>query len=454
MKRTFTLLVALSLMTMSIVAQKPLHNSRIETVGSLLKNKKESAVQSKKFNHLSENMIVKKHQAKLKSAQTIKQRLDSIESRSWDESAGQLVIDYKEKLTYDTKGNLTQLIDYEKDETSGLLLLSYKEIFSYDANGNFTQILDYLWDKTTSQWVPSWKDVYSYDNNGNMTQSFEYSWDETTSQWVIGSKGDYSFDASGNQTQSLNYYWDETTSQWVPSWKYVSSYDTEGNMTQDINSYWDETTSHWVPSGKYVYSYDTEGNMTQDISSNWDETTSQWVPGWKDVASYDTEGNMTQDISSNWDETTSQWVPDSKDVYTYDNTYSVNDLIPPSYFLGSFSHMVTGSIGYQWNNITSDWALDNNLSLYFSEQNITSTNKLNKEISRVYPNPFSESVSFSIPGSNSGITFELFDIQGRKQLTKVIGSNENVNMKGVRSGMYLYKLNIDGKIQSGKLVKE
>jgi len=144
-----------------------------------------------------------------------------------------------------------------------------------------------------------------------------------------------------------------------------------------------------------------------------------------------------------------------KEVYTYDNTYSLNDLILPLDIAdGFFSHMITGGIGYQWNNITSDWTLESNYSLYFSEQNITSTNKLNEEISRVYPNPFSESVSFSIPGSNSGITFELFDIQGRKQLTKVIGSNEKVNMKGVRSGMYFYKLNYDGKIQSGKLVKE
>lgn len=87
--------------------------------------------------------------------------------------------------------------------------------------------------------------------------------------------------------------------------------------------------------------------------------------------------------------------------------------------------------------------------------NLTSTAPaLDSELSRVYPNPVSESVSFSFPSYYFQISFELFDLQGRKLIAKTIGSDEKVNMEGFRSGMYLYKLNVDGKVQSGKLVKE
>ncbi len=38
-------------------------------------------------------------------------------------------------------------------------------------------------------------------------------------------------------------------------------------------------------------------------------------------------------------------------------------------------------------------------------------------------------------------------------LYKGMDINEKVNMEGFRSGIYLYKLNVDGNTQSGKLNK-
>ena len=100
---------------------------------------------------------------------------------------------------------------------------------------------------------------------------------------------------------------------------------------------------------------------------------------------------------------------------------------------------------------TSGSSSTSNIYTNFTNSSVT---QLDTKLSRVYPNPFSESINFSIPGYYSQITFELFDLQGRKLLLKTIGNNEKVKMEGFRSGLYLYKLNVDGKVQSGKLVKE
>jgi hypothetical protein len=72
----------------------------------------------------------------------------------------------------------------------------------------------------------------------------------------------------------------------------------------------------------------------------------------------------------------------------------------------------------------------------------------------VSPNPFSDYITINKPNSYDRISFELFDIQGRKIMTKEVGNNENINMEGLIKGLYFYKLNIDGKKQNGKLIKE
>ena len=71
----------------------------------------------------------------------------------------------------------------------------------------------------------------------------------------------------------------------------------------------------------------------------------------------------------------------------------------------------------------------------------------------LYPNPFSEHITYSIPGNQGQIIFELFDMQGRKVVSKEIRSDEKVNMTGLKKGVYFYYLIFNGKKLNGKLIK-
>ena len=72
----------------------------------------------------------------------------------------------------------------------------------------------------------------------------------------------------------------------------------------------------------------------------------------------------------------------------------------------------------------------------------------------LYPNPFSEYVTFSIPDNHDQITFELFDMQGRKIMSEEIRIGEKVNMEDLNQGVYFYNLIIDGEKVNGKLIKQ
>jgi len=77
----------------------------------------------------------------------------------------------------------------------------------------------------------------------------------------------------------------------------------------------------------------------------------------------------------------------------------------------------------------------------------------NEKVS-IFPNPVSKYLNFSFTGNSNSATFELFDTQGRKLVTKKINNNEQLNLDDLNSGLYLYNIHVDGNMQSGKLIKE
>jgi hypothetical protein len=428
----------------------------------------------------------------LKSTQSTKQKMDSLQY--FGENTGQYV-NYKEAYTYDANGNLTIDIYYDWDETTSQWVASYKDEITYDANNNMTHYIDYDWIKATGQWEVSYKDEITYDANNNMTQDISYDWDGTTSLWVAYDKYDYTYNGNGNLTIIIYYTWDKTTSLWVDSDRYEFEYDGSGNMTQSQHFNWSANISQWVARNKDEYSYDANGNMTQDLYYNWEATISLWIPSEKEEDTYDAFGRITQTIFYdwdktnslwvtynkedyiwdsngnesqyiwyNWDEITSQWVASYKTEYTYNNLYSFSDLILPFlpyfsevssvYISQLFNHMLISDVGYSWDEGSGQWVTDGNGTYYYSAQNSNAVPDISTKELNVYPNPVSEKLSFIIPEKYSPITFELFDLQGRKVMTKEIASGENVSMASLKKGMYFYNLITNNQKLSGKLIKE
>ena len=76
-----------------------------------------------------------------------------------------------------------------------------------------------------------------------------------------------------------------------------------------------------------------------------------------------------------------------------------------------------------------------------------------ESIVKIFPNPTSDYLNFSLQGNSNSNNFELYDINGRKVMASTIRSGEQLNMSHLTEGIYLYNVNIDVNRQSGEIVK-
>jgi hypothetical protein len=429
-----------------------------------------------------------RHLSGLKSAEAVKQRLDSLVGFYGS------VPGYKVYFTYDSKGNNTQELEYEWDSNTNTWFV-YKYEYTYDASGNITQEAGYDWDSNTIAWIASYKADYSYDANGNMTQEREFTWDSNSNAWVGADKGNKSFtyDANGNITQETNYDWDINTKDWVAGDrnKYEHTYYSNGSIAQELEYYWNSNTNDWYAAAtrKTDYSYDSKGNNTQKVAYSWDSwVTNSWVGYYKNEYTYDANGHMTQRRDYNWDSNTNAWVyrdnestsnytydangnqtseirtrfdpvtsqliHDNKFELSYDLSYFLSDLIFPWDWLWNdeIMNMPLEESYYDWDKASNSWVEDEKYVYYYSQINFTSVPKTVAVGIDIYPNPVSDYIKVS--GVSGDATFNLYNLQGKLILSKTLTANEPVNISGLSKGAYTYNLIEDRKQQAGKLIKK
>ena len=363
----------------------------------------------------------------LKSAQTIKQRLDSTVFQAWN-------------------------------DTTKLWKAYSKRVYTYNASGKNTEYHGYVWVAATNKWIPDWKYEYSYNESGSVTQYLGYDWDKENNNWISDWKNEYSYDANGTVPQILDYEWDKTTNKWVLAWQYLYSYNENGDLTQILDYYLDEASSQWVLAWKYDWLYDANGHLSQEIEYYLYENTSQWTVESKAEYIFDENGNNTKYLAYYTNETTGQLELDFKREFTYDNRYTFDDLISPLLYLWQvnlFNHMLTQQSNSLWNKSTSEWETPiYKASYYYSEQNTTSVTGLNQNQFKVYPNPVTEYIQFDFASAGSPSKFELFDLQGRKVFSENVLNGQKLDVQELTSGVYFYTIITNGTRQTGKFIKQ
>ena len=73
----------------------------------------------------------------------------------------------------------------------------------------------------------------------------------------------------------------------------------------------------------------------------------------------------------------------------------------------------------------------------------------------VYPNPSSDTIVFTVPTKFTAGTVVIYSIIGQKILEQNITPQAStVSLKQLSEGIYLYTLQADGFIKSGRIVKK
>ncbi len=418
-----------------------------------------------------------------------KQVLDSLITQNRDEISGEWIDEYKSKFSYYENWNLKQYLDLFWDNNTGEWINEYKTDYTYDVVGRTTLILYHNWDVDITNWVNSYKEEFTYNAQGKMSQSFEYDWDNNARKWVGSAKSEYTYNPGGLLTQTFYYDRDDLTSDWLYSYKEEISYNTEGKKIVSTFSDWNEAEDNWIESFKTEYTYNAEGKVEQTLGLVRIDAPEDWILMTKDDYSYNENGNLILLVSQFWEENSGKWIqsnkneyaydasgnmiryidydfdglnelfPFFKEEYTYNDTYTLDDLIIPSEFIYFdesiilFNHMLTSATFQEWDLDLSKWGNPEKGTLYYSDQIATSLKDIGEISVSLYPNPVSEDLSLRHDGVNK-ITFTLFNLQGHVIMTREIDNNGKINLDGLREGIYIYSLIIDGKRQNGKLIKK
>lgn len=136
---------------------------------------------------------------------------------------------------------------------------------------------------------------------------------------------------------------------------------------------------------------------------DWDTIANQWVGNSKGLNAYDIYGNQTIQIAYSWNNTTSQFIP----VYKATDYYSEHNLIP----------------------------------------------KIPVHI-RFHPNPAKEFIVFDLTYYAEPIIVEIFDNQGKKVLEQNLPENRQISIRNLAKGLYLFRLNYNGNVSTGKIIVE
>ncbi len=443
MKRIILLTLLITTVSMSSIAQRKgqrNYEDFLEKHEMILFNAKHPKQNNAGDMHYPFERIKSKNNSLLKSAFSAQQRLDSIV----------VLDDRKEEFIYDSNGNMAQSIVYNWDSDSNSWKKSMKWEYTYDSNGFQTQFIVSSWDSGSNTWNLMMKEEYTYDSSGNMTQLIIYYWDPGSEIWIVNTKHEYTYDSNGNMTQSIGYNWDSGSGSWIAFLKYEQTYDSNGNITQFVSYLWDSDANTWKPSMKYEYTYDSNGNNTQFIRYNWDSGDNSWVVYWKYEQTFDSNGNMTQLIRYSWDINESIWIPAYKQENVYDNEYALDDLLIPFWY--QYKNKLLSVKHYSYDDVTEVWIEDSEDVYYYSDLN-TAIQEAEPDKVRIYPNPVSDELYFNLKG-NESLTFELYDLLGKKLMHYQKKNGEKINLSHLNSGTYIYKISIDGLRQSGKLIKK
>lgn len=365
------------------------------------------------------------------------------------------------KYSYDTNGNISQVISEEWNVGSSAWIPTSKTEYSYDAGNNLVQIINFEWGPSLGQYINSRKVAMTLDENSLEIQTLIFSWDADEELWMETWKYDYNYNAFDALLLETEYAWDDDASDWVLSWKTDYTYNVDDKLTTKEEFNWDSQTSLWIAYWESIITYDADGNINQQIDSEYLDPSGPWQEQWKGEYTFDEQNNPLTENYSQWDEATTQLAPTAKYEYVYDQSTLLSELIVPpiSWFVPDYRQQIVskplGYVSYEYNTETPAFEVYYQEVYFYNEHFPTNVIGFEtSQIASIFPNPVREHITFNFAGEYRVVSFELYDVTGRRLIQKQVGNGKRLNLEGLQDGLYLYRISAEEQIQTGRVIKK
>jgi hypothetical protein len=342
---------------------------------------------------------------------------------------------------------------YRYDEYSPLVY-DFKEVYTYNEQNKLIDRRISYWDVDISEWYDVCTTIYIYNDQGLLANSQFFATNTGVEGLVNVEKTDYDYNNENKMISQSNYSWDDITESWIGTQKFAWSYNTELNSI--IKYEYEFIDGDW--SYKYFVEdvFNDESQLFSEKHCYYELEHTQWLNSMKYENIYDELGNVYYRPNYGWDWITSDWKLDSKYERLYCNLYSLDDLITPSYIaydeVELFSQMILENLySYLVEDVNM---IKHSKKMYFWSN--TDFSLLEKEIENVveiFPNPCNSEIYTNLSGILGVAALKIYSLQGCLIKSCEIQNDSKISVESLSDGIYIYRIVGDGKVYTGKFVK-
>ena len=384
----------------------------------------------------------------------------------------------------------------------------------YTSLGKEASYFHKVWDADQRIWVNDIKNESVYDQFGNLTVKVHKRWDSDNESWDVESEWSAEYNSANLKTSEISKHHDV----YNPKWSYVNSsyysytnegllidqvtkressgsnvgydkinneYDVKGNKIKE-SKYSSTDSLNWIASSVRKIDYDTNENVILNVHDRvaFMDTTNTLVetereeyvyinnrlqsiksfylgsPDDEKEYTYGADGTLLSIKDYNfWDEEDEKWEYVTLEEYTYDVSYTFDDLILPMLDSQSrtlFDYMLLSLTRYKVVSDIGNPEIDDSVSLYYSNRAVGLA-ETESEKSAFYPNPLTGSSVLKFKNASSTeAVLRVQDVSGKTVFSKSSTGQEFVLHKSDfnTNGLFLYTIQTEGELLSGKLMVE
>ena len=380
------------------------------------------------------------------------------------------------QYTYDTRGNVINQMEIR--EQGDERLKTNETIYTYDNQNRVIEEENYFLNEENGEWVKNDKFVSTYEDD-LLKVKIQYNDYDNTGEWIESTKYEYNYGQNDVLQEELTYYYYD--GEWLASSKENYIYDNNGNLTEKQSS---TNPDSWLVNLKVEYTYEN-GNMVNESHKSIESDITTEIEAFvfeyneknqvtnrkhytliNDALTLQEEVSRVFDANGNIDsETTQEYSEESLQMenttlinYSYNMDYTRDQLLVPDdseddFGNENFNNMPIAMTMKIW--VIVNWMDGASGKLFYSPRTITLNVKDIKNSNiNVYPNPTIDVLSISLENTTNSANIKIFDVFGKEVISQNLMNSNQINVKSLITGTYIYIINENGVSYSGKIIKE
>lgn len=352
-----------------------------------------------------------------------------------------------------------QLISMSHDiwnNTQSVFENSTREFYTYDTDGVLKIMLRQVYYENS--WLNSSNVDYAYVS-GKLTEKTEQQWNHQQNGWNPYSRTQYTY--SGADTLS-SVYQEWLSGVWTNQSRYVHEYDPQnGFKSQRSFEIWED--NQWRNLFRDTFSNNASGQVMQRIRYEWDNNQQQWELDYRCSYTYTSDGKISF-VMKEEDDFTLGWIEVERENRTYDNkgllttTFTEKqynqDGLWFNYFKSDFANNPDGTLHQMVFKVWIDDAWQNAFrKTYTYGTAVLGIVEAKMNTAEIFPNPADECVNISFAAETKA-KLTVTGLHGKVfQTEDFTGTHAQLSLASLASGVYLLKIESEGKQQVQKIVK-